>query len=123
MFAFALFEKTRAANKVAKMRNFADAADEAYYGMELNADIVDSVLKAFRDHAALAIRFQKAESEYQRSLLRLPASAAWDVDATTATLQLRLHTIGDASKAVLTATSIFGGEYRSEMEHLLDPKL
>lgn len=122
LFAYALFEKTRTANKVAGMRNFADSADEAYYGVELSTDMIDRVLKAFRDNASLAIRFQKAEAEYQRKLLDLPSVAPWDVDATPKSLQLPLHTIGDASRAVLAATSIFGSEYQEEMKHLLDPR-
>jgi oligoendopeptidase F len=84
--------------------------------------LVDRVLKAFRENASLAIRFQKAEREYQRKILGLPSAAPWDVDASPKSLQPPLHTIGDASKAVLTATSIFGAEYQKEMEHLLDPK-
>jgi len=122
IFAYALFEKTRSANKVAAMRKFVDGADEAYDGLQLNTDLVDRVLKAFRENASLAIRFQKAEREYQRKILGLPSAAPWDVDASPKSLQPPLHTIGDASKAVLTATSIFGAEYQKEMEHLLDPK-
>jgi len=122
LFSYALFEKTRSANKVAGIRNFADAAEEAYDGLELNDDIVGRVLKAFRDNASLAIRFQTAEKEYQRKILGLQSAAPWDVDASPQFLHPPLHTISDASKAVLTATSIFGDEYRTEMEHLLDPK-
>ena len=81
LFAYALFEKTRSANKIAGMRRFADGADEAYDGLELNTDLVDRVLKAFRDNASLAIRFQTAEAEYQRKILGLSSAAPWDVDA------------------------------------------
>ena len=122
LFSYALFEKTRSANKVAGMRKFADAADGAYDGLELTGDIVDRVLKAFRDNASLAIRFQKAEKEYQQKILGLQSAAPWDVDSSPQFLHPPLHTISDASKAVLAATSIFGDEYRTEMEHLLDPK-
>ncbi len=121
LFAYALFEKTRSANKVAGMRKFADSADEAYDGLELNTDLVDRVLKAFRDNASLAIRFQNAEAEYQRKILGLSSAAPWDVDAFPKSLEPPLHTIDDASKAVLTATSIFGPEYQKELAHLLDP--
>jgi oligoendopeptidase F len=121
LFAYALFEKTRSANKVAGMRKFADAADEAYESLELNSDLVERVLKVFRDNASLAIRFQKAEAEYQRKILGLSVAAPWDVDAFPKSLQPPLHTIGDATKAVQTATSIFGPEYQKEIRHLLDP--
>lgn len=122
LFAYALFEKTRSANKIAAMRKFADGADEAYDGLELNTDLVDRVLKAFRENSSLALRFQTAEAEYQRKILGLPSVAPWDVDAFPSTLVPPSHAIDDASKAILTATSIFGTEYQEEMAHLLDAK-
>jgi oligoendopeptidase F len=122
LFAYALFEKTRTANKLAELRNFADGMDEALHGLELNDAMVGQVLQAFRDNADLAIRFQKAEVEYQRRILGLTAAAPWDVDASPTSLQPPRHTIGEASQAVLTATAIFGADYQSEMRHLLDPE-
>lgn len=122
LFSYALFEKTRSANIVAEMRKFADSADEAYDGLELSDELVDRVLKAFRDNAALATRFQNAEAEYQRKILGLSSAEPWDVDAFPKTLAPPLHTIDDASKAVQTATSLFGAEYQKELAHLLDPK-
>lgn len=122
LFGYALLEKTRTANKVATMRDFADSSDEAYEGLELDSELVGRVLGEFEKNAGLAIRFQKAEAEYQRKILGLAEAAPWDVDTSPAALQPPQHTIRNASDAVLAATEVFGKEYRKEMEHLLEPR-
>jgi len=121
IFAYALFQKTLLANRISELRKFADSADEAYDSLELNSDLVDRVLQAFRDNAELAIRFQKAEAKYQARILHLKSAEPWDVDASPATLQVPQHTIDDAKGAVIAATAIFGSDYGTELQHLLDP--
>ncbi len=102
------------ANKVAGMRKFADIADEAYDGSELNTDPVDRVLGAFRDNASLAIRFQTAEAEYQRKILGLSIGRPLGRRRLSELPEPPPHAINDASKADPTpaTTSIFGTDYQ-----------
>ena len=122
LFAFAMYEKVRTANEVAKTRKFENAIDADLFSFYLSPEIVDVVLKGFRDNAALTIRFQKAERAYQGRLLGIDSAEPWDIEACPSTATEPRFVIGDASRAVAEATEIFGSDYKAELDDLLDPR-
>lgn len=122
LYSFALYEKARSANDVADMHTFANALDASLFEHFLTPTTVDAVLKEFRDHASLTIRFQKAERVYQQKLLGLKSAEAWDIDARPASLPEPRFVISDASQCVQAATKLFGADYAAELAHLVDPK-
>jgi oligoendopeptidase F len=121
LFGYGLLTKTKTANKLARLRNYQDGVEEQYAALELKPELVERLLKAFRDNASLTIRFQKCEAEYQRRLLNLAVAKAWDLDAAPKHLAPPRHTIEEASRSVKTAMALFGADYQHELEHLLDP--
>ncbi|SCX87633.1 M3 family oligoendopeptidase [Nitrosospira sp. Nsp13] len=121
LFAFAMYEKIRAANDVANIRKFANAIDADLFGFYLTPEVVDTVLAGFRQNASLAIRFQKAERTYQQKLLGISSSEPWDLDARPSGAAEPRFTIENASRLVIGAAEIFGKDYKSELNHLLDP--
>jgi oligoendopeptidase F len=122
LFAFGLYKKIRTANALAEVRDFPNALDASLFNDYLTPEMVDAVLKAFRDHAPLTIRFQKADLAYQRKLLGLSVAQPWDLEARPTGTPEPRFVIGGASQAVIEATKIFGGDYRAELGHLLDPR-
>ncbi len=122
LYAFALYEKARGANAVADIRDFPNALDAALFEYFLTPETVDTVLKGFRDHAGLAIRFQKAERAYQAKLLGLGSAEPWDLDARPLDAPEPRFVIGEASRAVRGAMRVFGTDYEAELDHLIDPQ-
>ena len=121
LFAFGLYQKTVAANDVAEIHKFPNAIDEALFDYFLTPGTVDAVLKGFRDHADLSIRFQKAEKEYQSKVLGLTSAEPWDLEARPPELPEPRFTIVDASKAVQESTKLFGPDYSAQLKQLHDP--
>lgn len=122
LYAFALYQKAKTANAVSVIRDFPDAVDAALFPYDLNPETLDAVLKEFRDHSSLAIRFQKAERAYQQKLLTLKRAEPWDLDARSADMPEPRFAIRDASRAVTDALKIFGSDYAAELSQLLDPR-
>lgn len=120
LYAFALLEKARTANAVADFRHFGNAVDASLFDHHLNAEVVDVVLKQFREHANLALRFQMAERVYQQKLLGLPTAEPWDLEARPANSAEPVFTIREGSQAVLEATQVFGADYQDELRALLN---
>jgi oligoendopeptidase F len=121
LYAYALYQKAGTANALADIRSFPNAIDAELFEFFLSPKMVDSVLKAFRDHASLAIRFQKAEQAYQGKLLGLGAAEPWDIEARPANVGEPRFGIDEASAAVRQAANIFGDDYVMELNHVLDP--
>lgn len=120
VFAFGLYQKALAANDVAKIHDFANASDEALFDYSLLPSMVDNVLKGFRDHADLAIRFQKAEKDYQAKLLGLASAEPWDLEARPSGLPEPRFSITDTKNAVVESTKLFGPDYSTQLEQLYD---
>ncbi len=121
LYSFALLEKVRTANAIASIHKFRDAAEATLFESYMSPDTLDAILKAFRDHAGLSVRFQAAEKAYQARLLHIREAEPWDLDARPPGVPEPRFSIGDASKAVIEATKVFGTEYRSELRDCLDP--
>ena len=122
IYAFALFHKAQLANSVAEARHFDNAVDAALFEYYLKPKTVKVVLDAFRRHASLAIRFQKAERAYQSSLLQLNQVEPWDLEARPADMPEVRFVISDASASVIEATKVFGSKYHEELTKLHDPR-
>ncbi len=121
LYAFALLQKIKTANAVSELHNFPNALAETLYSHYLDPKTVDVVLKAFRDHAALTIRYQKAERAYQQKLLGLESVEPWDLEVRPPGSPEPRFTISEASQAVIGATEMLKQDYQTELKSLLDP--
>jgi oligoendopeptidase F len=121
LYSFALLEKIKTANAVAELHKFPNAVAASLYGRYLRPETVDAALNAFKDHASLTIRYQKAERLYQQKLLRLASVKPWDLEMRPPESPEPRFTISEASEAVLGATRSLKEDYQGELKALLDP--
>ena len=121
LYAFALLQKIKTANAVAELHSFPNAVADTLYSHYLKPETVDVVLKAFRDHASLTIRYQKAERAYQQKLLHLNRVEPWDLEFRPPESPEPRFTISEAAQAVIGATEILKQDYQTELKSLLDP--
>jgi len=121
-FASNLLRVGRAADSAAKRRHFNDALEGSYFNLYLSPAHVDAVLGAFEAHREVARRFQRANSAYVAKQLGLSAAEPYDLDAPLPGVTTPRLTIAEASDAVRVATSVFGPDYRAQLDSILDPK-
>lgn len=122
LFAFALNEKMQSANSVANLRNFSSAMDASLFNIYLTPEVVDMVLKEFRDHSSLTLRFRKAECAYQQKVLGIKTIEPWDLEARPENAPEPRFAIVDAVRTVQEATKMFGPEYATELANVLEPR-
>ena len=121
LYSYALLEKIKSANKTSELHNFPDALAASLYSSYLRPEAVDAALKAFKDHASLTIRYQKAERLYQQKLLGLSHAQPWDLEMRPPQNPGPRFTISEASEVVLGATRMLKDDYQNELKALLDP--
>src|SRR5215203_704678 len=121
LYAYALLQKIKTANAVSEVHKFPNAVAESLYSYYLTPETVDAVLKAFRDHSSLAIRYQKAERSYQQKLLGLAEVKPWDLEMRPPESPEPRFTISEASEVVIRATGILKHNYQDELKTLLNP--
>jgi oligoendopeptidase F len=122
LYSYALLEKIKSANAVSELHRFPNAVAASLHGRYLLPETVDAALKAFKDHASLTIRYQKAERRYQQKLLGLARVEPWDLEIRPPESPEPRFTISEASEIVLGATQILKEDYRGELKELLKPE-
>jgi len=121
LYSYALLEKIKGANAVSELHSFPNAVAASLYARYLQPETVDAALKAFKDHASLTIRYQKAERRYQQKLLGLSRVQPWDLEMRPPDHPEPRFTISEASEIVLGATRILKDDYQNELKALLNP--
>jgi oligoendopeptidase F len=121
LYAYALLQKIKTANAVSEVHKFPNAEAESLYSYYLTPETVDAVLKAFKNHASLTIRYQKAERSYQQKLLGLNDVEPWDLEMRPPENPEPRFTISEASQAVIRATGMLKQDYQNELTALLNP--
>ncbi|MCC6729933.1 MAG: M3 family oligoendopeptidase [Chthonomonadales bacterium] len=110
MQAFSLARLARARNRLARLRGFADASEEALFDLRLRPDDVRRMLDRLAAASALNRRFERA-----RAARRTPAVAQSYAEAAPR------FTLPQAIGAVRRALAPLGADYGQELAALLDP--
>ena len=121
LYSYALLEKMKSANAVSDLHSFPNAVAASLYARYLQPETVEAALTAFKEHASLTIRYQKAERVYQQKLLGLARAEPWDLEIRPPENPEPRFTISEASDIVLGATRGLKDDYQNELRELLNP--
>jgi oligoendopeptidase F len=121
VFADILVRTATALNAAARLRGYADYAEESYEARFLNRAQVLSFLNSLAARAEINKRIERAVIDHYRRTFSLDTVHAWDLTVPEPNMDLPRFTITEATRLVVDATRPLGERYTRELEHLLDP--
>jgi oligoendopeptidase F len=121
LYAFTLIRLARARNRLAQLRHFEDAADEAYFGRYWTKNEVNNLLERIAEHADVYKRYQRLRVDYVKKISGYKDVNVWDMSFTPAAADVPRFTIDQASETIRSAVAPFGKEYGEELAELLNP--
>jgi oligoendopeptidase F len=121
LYAFTLIRLVRARNRLAQLRHFQGAADEAYFGRYWTEKEVNDLLEQIADQADLYKRYQRLRVDYIKKISGYKDINFWDLSVRPAGAEIPRFTIDQASATIRNAVAPLGKEYGEELAALLDP--
>ncbi len=121
LYAFTLIRLARARNRLARMRHFQDAADEAYFGRYWNKKEVNDLLEQITEQSDTYKRYQRLRVDYIKKISGYKEVKVWDLSYRPAEAAVPRFTIDQASVIIRNAVAMFGKEYGEELAALLNP--
>jgi oligoendopeptidase F len=121
VIVFALIQRIRTANKVARLHRFAGAPEARFFSMYLSSEEVENVLRQVEENAALYKRYQEIRKAHIASFSGLDKVEPWDLQIVPPRFERPRLDIGRASDTLQGALGFLGQEYSAELAALLDP--
>ncbi|HEU4388728.1 MAG TPA: M3 family metallopeptidase [Blastocatellia bacterium] len=116
-----LFRTATALNSAARLRRYANYAEESYGGRFLDRAQVLSFLNRLSARGETNKQIERAIIDHYRKAFNLDTVHVWDLTAPEPNTDVPRFTIAEATRLVLEATRPLGESYTRELEHLLDP--
>jgi oligoendopeptidase F len=121
VYAAILVRTAEALNAVARLRGYADYADQTYAERFLDRARVVAFLDSLAEAADVNKRIERAVIDHCRGTFGLDTVHVWDLWLPEPGLALPRFTIVEATQLVQEATKPLGDGYSRELARLLDP--
>jgi oligoendopeptidase F len=122
LYAFTLLRLVTARNRLAQLRHYEDAPEEAYFSRcySSKAEVAD-LFARIAQQADIYKRYQRLRADHARKVMKVADVNIWDTSASPAGMKPPRFTIDQARKIIREALAPLGPEYGNELALLLDP--
>ncbi len=121
IYAFSLSRRIKTANRLARVRNYRDRADEVHFKMFLSTDEVREIYEKIARTAGTHKRFQRMRADRIKKQSGYSEVQYWDRNFVPANFTLPRFSISDTTRLLNDSLAVLGSEYSRELAALLDP--
>jgi len=121
LYAFSLSRLIKAANQIARLRHFKDAAEESHFGMFFDSAEVKNLYEKVALEAEVNKRYERARIARIKKLTGYTDVNFWDLNVVAPGLSPPRFDILETTKILKDSAAVYGPEYSKELAALLDP--
>ncbi|MBP7377866.1 MAG: M3 family oligoendopeptidase [Pyrinomonadaceae bacterium] len=121
IYTFSLTRLIKTANRLARVRNYKDRADEVHFDMFLTTDEVRNMYEKIARTGDTHKRFQRMRVDRVKKQSGYDEVKYWDRNFSPANSPLPRFSIADTTRILKDSLAVLGPEYSRELAALLDP--
>lgn len=121
IYTFSLTRLIKTANRLARVRNYKDRADEVHFDMFLTTDEVRNMYEKIARTGDTHKRFQRMRVDRVKKQSGYDEVKYWDRNFSPANSPLPRFSIAETTRILKDSLAVLGPEYSRELAALLDP--